>query len=132
VEPPQHRVQLALAVRAAGLEVVCDVLEDDSPLGLRDGDRAQPTVFVEECPKDLSGFRGLAPLVGVLLEPLQELRLLDPPIAADAVSRDVSRLELPLDDLMVQPQELGDLACGVEDNLGHVRILTDFYVHALM
>ena len=45
--------------------------------------------------------------------------MLDPPFAADAVPRDVSCLELPLHDLVVQPQELGDLACCVEDDLGH-------------
>jgi hypothetical protein len=39
--------------------------------------------------------------------------MLDTPIAADAISRDLSCLELPLHDLVVQPQELGDLACRI-------------------
>jgi len=33
VEPPQHTVQLAFTVRLVGIEAVCEVLEDDGPLG---------------------------------------------------------------------------------------------------
>ena len=129
VEPPQDGVQLAFAVRAAGLEVVGEVLEDDGPLGARNGDRTQPG--------DRRARERKFPASDIMRASWSASRaksmscgVLDPPVAAVQYPGMSPACSFPT----ARPGwfsrrgvTLSDLACSVEEQVGTWTDFNGFY-----
>src|SRR5439155_6566790 len=118
VETVQDGVHFALGIDPCGLEFRCEALEHDRSFGTLRGDRAQPAVGREEVLHDLH-LRCARALVGMLLEPRDELLVFNPPLAPDAVTGDRSGLQLALHDLGMEPKQLSHFGRGIEREISH-------------
>src|SRR5207248_6870389 len=118
VETAQDGVHFALGIDPCGLEFRCEALEHDRSFGTLRGDRAQPAAGREEVLHDLH-LRCARALVGMLLEPRDELLVFNPPFAPDAVTGDRSGLQLALHDLGMEPKQPSYFGGGIEREISH-------------